>query len=59
MSDKKDDSPDRPSLVSEFWFFLSENKKWWLLPIIVVVVLMTFLSYIGGTSAGGFIYTLF
>ena len=59
MNDKKNSVPDRPSLVSEFWFFLRENKKWWLLPIIIVVVLMTFLIYLSGTPAGGFIYSFF
>ncbi len=59
MTEEKNEMPDRPSLVSEFWFFLKENKKWWLLPIIIVVLLMTFLVWIGGTSFGGFIYTLF
>lgn len=49
----------RPSLIKEFWLFLSENKKWWLLPIIIVMLLLTGLIFLGGTPAAPFIYTLF
>ena len=49
----------RPSLVSEFFQFLSENKKWWLAPIIVSVLLLGGLVLLGGTAAAPFIYTLF
>ncbi len=49
----------RPSLVSEFWFFLKHNKKWWLVPIIVVLLILGMLVVLGGSAAAPFIYTLF
>ncbi|HXG11720.1 MAG TPA: DUF5989 family protein [Gemmataceae bacterium] len=47
------------NIVSEFWYFLRQNKKWWLLPILVVLVLMGLLMVLSGTAAAPFIYTLF
>ena len=41
----------RPSLLSEFWLFLKENKKWWLLPILLVVLLLGALVFLSGTPA--------
>jgi hypothetical protein len=50
----------RPShLVSEFWYFLRQNKKWWLLPIVVVLLAFGVLVFLSGTAAAPFIYTLF
>lgn len=46
----------RPSLLSEFWFFLKHNKKWWLLPILIILLLMSLLILLGGTALGPFIY---
>jgi len=49
----------RPSLISEFWYFLKTNKKWWLLPIIIVLLLLCLLVLLGGSGAAIFIYPLF
>jgi hypothetical protein len=48
-----------PSIVGEFWEFLSENKKWWLTPIIAVLLLLGLFILFSGTAAAPFIYTLF
>jgi hypothetical protein len=47
------------SILSEFWYFLRQNKKWWLLPVIFVLLLVSLLMVLGGTAAAPFIYTLF
>jgi hypothetical protein len=49
----------RPSLISEFWFFLKHNKKWWLLPILIILLLLGLLVLLGGTAIAPFIYPLF
>ena len=49
----------RPSLVSEFVYFLKENKKWWLIPILLVIAILAMLTFFAGTGAAPFIYTLF
>jgi hypothetical protein len=49
----------RPSLLSEFWFFLKYNKKWWLLPIIIILLFLSLLILLGGTAIAPFIYPLF
>jgi hypothetical protein len=49
----------RPSLLSEFVFFLKENKKWWLIPILLVISFLALLTFFAGTGAAPFIYTLF
>jgi uncharacterized protein DUF5989 len=50
----------RVGLVSEFWYFLRQNKKWWLTPIIIILLLLSLLLVVGGgTAVAPFIYTLF
>jgi hypothetical protein len=49
----------RPSLLSEFWYFLKHNKKWWLLPIVIVLLLLSLLVLLGGTALAPFLYPLF
>ena len=49
----------RSGLVSEFLYFLGQNKKWWLLPILIVMGLVGILVLLAGTGAAPFIYTLF
>jgi hypothetical protein len=49
----------RPSILTEFWFFLKHNKKWWLLPILIVLLLLGLLVLLGGTAIAPFIYPLF
>jgi hypothetical protein len=49
----------RASLVSEFIYFLSQNKKWWLLPILFVIGGVGLLALLAGTGAAPFIYTMF
>ena len=47
------------SIISEFLFFLRENKKWWLLPILLVFLLLGTLAVLSGSGFAPFIYTLF
>lgn len=49
----------RPSLLTEFWLFLKQNKKWWLIPILIVTLLLGILVFFSSTPAAPFIYTLF
>lgn len=49
----------RPSLLSEFVYFLKDNKKWWLIPILLVIAILALLTFFAGTGAAPFIYTLF
>ena len=49
----------RPSLLSEFWFFLKHNKKWWLLPILIILLFLGLIILLGGTAIAPFIYPLF
>ena len=49
----------RESIVTEFIYFLRENKKWWLTPILLVLGLVGLLVFLTATGAGPFIYTLF
>ena len=52
-------SGKRPSIVSEFWFFLKHNKKWWLLPILIMLLLLGLVVLLGGSALAPFIYPLF
>jgi len=49
----------RPSIISEFWFFLKHNKKWWLMPILIILLLLGLIILLGGTALAPFIYPLF
>jgi hypothetical protein len=49
----------RSSLISEFVYFLAQNKKWWLLPILLVIGGVGLLVLLAGTGAAPFIYTMF
>lgn len=49
----------RESIVTEFIYFLRENKKWWLTPIIIVLALVGILAYMSMSGAAPFIYALF
>jgi hypothetical protein len=53
------DAEGRASLVSEFVYFLAQNKKWWLLPILLVIGGVGLLALLAGTGAAPFIYTMF
>jgi hypothetical protein len=50
---------ERTSFLSEFVYFLKENKKWWLIPILLIISLLALLSFFTGSGAAPFIYTLF
>jgi hypothetical protein len=52
-------SEARRGLVSEFAYFLAQNKKWWLLPVLIVIGLLGLLVVLSGSGAAPFIYTLF
>jgi drug/metabolite transporter superfamily protein YnfA len=49
----------RPSLMSEFWLFLKQNKKWWILPILLVILLLGILALMSASPLAPFIYALF
>jgi hypothetical protein len=49
----------RPSIISEFWYFLKHNKKWWLLPILIMLLLLGLVVLLGGSALAPFIYPLF
>ena len=49
----------RTSIVTEFIYFMKENKKWWLTPILLVIGMVGLLAVLGGSGAAPFIYTLF
>ena len=49
----------RPSLLTEFWYFLRYNKKWWLLPILAILLILGVIVLLGGTGIAPFIYPLF
>ena len=49
----------QPSIVQEFWYFITEYKKWWMLPILAVLAVMGILVALSSTGAAPFIYTLF
>ncbi|HPD47574.1 MAG TPA: DUF5989 family protein [Anaerohalosphaeraceae bacterium] len=49
----------RPSIATEFWYFLMHNKKWWLLPIVLMIILLGALVLLGGSGLAPFIYPLF
>ena len=48
----------RTSTVSEFIFFLKQNKKWWMLPLLIVLALLGLLAFLAGTGIAPFIYPL-
>ncbi len=48
-----------PSIVAEFWEFLSHNKKWWLIPIMLVLALFGVVAALASSSVAPFIYALF
>lgn len=50
---------DSGGLVSEFWFFIRQNKKWWMIPFVAVLLILGGLVLLAGTGAAPFIYTLF
>ena len=49
----------RSGFMAELWGFLKENRKWWLLPILVLLRALGLLTFLAGTRAAPFIYTLF
>lgn len=52
---------DEPAggLVSEFVYFLLQNKKWWLVPILVTLLVMGTLMLLSSSAVAPFIYSLF
>ena len=50
---------DNPSIITEFWEFLRENKKFWLIPVIIVLLIMALLIFFSGTAVAPFLYTIF
>lgn len=46
-------------LVFELLGFLMDNKKWWLIPLLLVLLGLSVFTFLSGTAAAPFIYTLF
>ena len=47
-------------LMDKNWISrIKENRKWWLLPILVLLRALGLLTFLAGTRAAPFIYTLF
>lgn len=65
LSPKQDEEfqrlADEPqlSLVTEFAYFLRDNKKWWLTPILLVLILATLLIAFTATGVAPWIYSMF
>lgn len=53
-----DQDEENPSLIKEFYWFLTENKKWWLIPLIILFVLLGLALFLGNTALAPFIYSL-
>ncbi len=49
----------RASFVSDYLYFLKNNKKWWMLPLLIVLLGFGTLMVLSATGAAPFIYTLF
>jgi hypothetical protein len=49
----------RLAWLTDFWFFLGQNKKWWLLPILILLLAMSLLLLLSTTAVAPFIYPLF
>ncbi|MCL5269344.1 MAG: DUF5989 family protein [bacterium] len=73
MEEKKNDAPQATppaadpepedeapaSLLTEFIYFLKENKKWWLLPLILMFLLLGTLIMLSASPLAPFIYSFF
>jgi hypothetical protein len=51
--------PRNATLLTDFWYFLRENKKWWLVPLLLLLLLFGLLTVFAGSPLAPFIYTLF
>lgn len=49
----------RASFVSDYLYFLKNNKKWWMLPLLIILLAFGSLMILSATGAAPFIYTLF
>ena len=49
----------QPSLLSDVWLMLKQQKKYWLIPLITGLLILSMLVLLGGSAAAPFIYTLF
>lgn len=48
-----------PGLVTEFWWFICENKAWWLVPLLLALLLIGAIVWLSGSAVAPFIYPLF
>lgn len=54
------DEDENLSLVSEFIWFIKDNKKWWLVPLVLVFLFLMGVIFLGTNPATApFIYSLF
>ncbi len=59
MSEERDPVPasneplddENPSLVSDFIWFLRENKKWWLIPLVVLVLVLGLIALLAAKAS--------
>ena len=55
-----DEAEENVSLLTEFFWFIRDNKKWWLIPLILIFVALAALIILSANPATApFIYTLF
>jgi hypothetical protein len=48
-----------PGLLTEFWWFIRENKAWWLVPLLLALLLIGAIVWLSGSAVAPFIYPLF
>jgi hypothetical protein len=51
------DDEGQASLLTEFFWFLKDNKKWWLIPMILIFLLLGMLMMVGSGPLSPFLYT--
>jgi hypothetical protein len=49
----------RASFLSDYLYFLRNNRKWWMLPLLLVLLGLGGLVILSSSGAAPFIYTLF
>jgi hypothetical protein len=55
-----DEADENVSLLTEFFWFIRDNKKWWLIPLAIVFLALVGLIFLSANPATApFIYSLF
>ena len=56
---RKDSASNDPSILYEFWQFLSHHKLWWMIPILVSLAFIGLVCILANSVVAPFIYPLF